>query len=596
MSLIIQDSKMIQKYSTIPGVIPTIPVSGSTDHTDGTWIDTDIYEGEFFSNIPDNKLWYRFSSGIVQLYPLTSTAITSQQVFLYDSVDDFPETGNIDTIYIDKNVNIIYYWDSVAISYVQIATVASVYWNAIIDGPSASTYQIDNAVNLAHGVNDLNINYLTSGETDLRYVLQVTGSGLTQNNFTNYYKNILDNFTGGVVIEDDKASFPLTGSESTLYLERTDKNTWIWRDSLGDYELYDSYLHNLSDLSDVLISGATSGQVLTYNGTKWINEFPEEGNVGGSGTATYLPRWQDETTLEDSVVSNEGKYTGFVRTPNQGTYINIGEEGTDSLDTIIGISNQTTSNAVRDTYGIKQNISSSITGTSLYGVNSELYIGNENNCIGSTTLISVSGDDKANNIYGSQINIAGDASTMIGETIEVTNSSEDAVGSTINVASIDGNAYGIKIDVTSTNANAYPLQITDGQQAYGKVLTCLDSDGNAKWEALPANPAVFSTSKFENQTANVTVQSTIAANKTIEIDYRVVRIDIDGSMSGKLLINFSGDGNSVNATEYGTQSMGTISGMEIVVNDPVVAFGTSITFTITAGTWNIYYAQRIITY
>lgn len=60
-----KDVRIINKYSTFPGVEPTIPNSG--DHQDGTWLPTDLYIGELFFNISDNKAWYRSASGIVPL-------------------------------------------------------------------------------------------------------------------------------------------------------------------------------------------------------------------------------------------------------------------------------------------------------------------------------------------------------------------------------------------------------------------------------------------------------------------------------------------------------------------------------------------------
>ena len=44
-----QDSRIKIKRSTITATVPTVP--SSNDHTDGTWIATDIYKGElFFAN------------------------------------------------------------------------------------------------------------------------------------------------------------------------------------------------------------------------------------------------------------------------------------------------------------------------------------------------------------------------------------------------------------------------------------------------------------------------------------------------------------------------------------------------------------------
>jgi len=56
MSINRQDSRHRIKRSNLTGVTPTVHTA-STDFTDGTWLNTDIREGEFFYNIPDIKLW-----------------------------------------------------------------------------------------------------------------------------------------------------------------------------------------------------------------------------------------------------------------------------------------------------------------------------------------------------------------------------------------------------------------------------------------------------------------------------------------------------------------------------------------------------------
>ena len=77
--MIIQDSRLQLKYSTISGVVPTIPLT--YDHTDGTWLPTDIYIGEVFFNVADNLAWWRSETGVV---PFGATGGTS--VFIGDFV------------------------------------------------------------------------------------------------------------------------------------------------------------------------------------------------------------------------------------------------------------------------------------------------------------------------------------------------------------------------------------------------------------------------------------------------------------------------------------------------------------------------------
>jgi hypothetical protein len=71
----IQDSRILIKSSTVTGVIPTVPASN--DHTDGTWLVTDLYKGELFVNQADNKVFTRTASGIIQIYPTATMEASS---------------------------------------------------------------------------------------------------------------------------------------------------------------------------------------------------------------------------------------------------------------------------------------------------------------------------------------------------------------------------------------------------------------------------------------------------------------------------------------------------------------------------------------
>lgn len=57
--------RMILKVSDVEGAVATIPAT--SDHTDGSWLTTDIYVGELFLNTTDNILQTRTDSGIVTL-------------------------------------------------------------------------------------------------------------------------------------------------------------------------------------------------------------------------------------------------------------------------------------------------------------------------------------------------------------------------------------------------------------------------------------------------------------------------------------------------------------------------------------------------
>lgn len=61
----ILDSRILLKRSTTAGATPTVPASSS--HTDGTWVNTDIYEGELFLNTADARLFTRQGSNIKEI-------------------------------------------------------------------------------------------------------------------------------------------------------------------------------------------------------------------------------------------------------------------------------------------------------------------------------------------------------------------------------------------------------------------------------------------------------------------------------------------------------------------------------------------------
>ena len=64
---------------------PTVP--SSTDHTDGTWLTTDIYEGELYLDTVTGFNYTRYGSTIVELFP-TSTGLSGNEfVFVFSKLD-----------------------------------------------------------------------------------------------------------------------------------------------------------------------------------------------------------------------------------------------------------------------------------------------------------------------------------------------------------------------------------------------------------------------------------------------------------------------------------------------------------------------------
>jgi len=86
MSKIQQYSRLINHRLTTAGSSFTIPTSN--DHTDETWLATDLYIGELGINITDDKLYMRTNNGIVQIATGTSSGgstASTAQVFVFNS-------------------------------------------------------------------------------------------------------------------------------------------------------------------------------------------------------------------------------------------------------------------------------------------------------------------------------------------------------------------------------------------------------------------------------------------------------------------------------------------------------------------------------
>ena len=60
-----QDSRIRLKRTDTAGTVPT--AAPSTDHTDGTWVATDLYVGELYLNETDNRLYVRTTGEILEV-------------------------------------------------------------------------------------------------------------------------------------------------------------------------------------------------------------------------------------------------------------------------------------------------------------------------------------------------------------------------------------------------------------------------------------------------------------------------------------------------------------------------------------------------
>jgi hypothetical protein len=78
------NARQIMKRTATASTVPTIP--SSSDHTDGTWLATDIYKGEMFYNEANDSMWTRGTNGIVHLGGRAKLTIPTAQVLTLNSI------------------------------------------------------------------------------------------------------------------------------------------------------------------------------------------------------------------------------------------------------------------------------------------------------------------------------------------------------------------------------------------------------------------------------------------------------------------------------------------------------------------------------
>lgn len=95
-----QYSRVRQKRTIVSGQTPTIPPSN--DHTDGTWVDTDLYPGEFYMNMGDLNGFVGLSGGTGQFIFTTGTTTSLLNLEQDETRSGTQNSKSID-IYVNTN-------------------------------------------------------------------------------------------------------------------------------------------------------------------------------------------------------------------------------------------------------------------------------------------------------------------------------------------------------------------------------------------------------------------------------------------------------------------------------------------------------------
>lgn len=132
--------------------------------------------------------------------------------------------------------------------------------------------------------------------------------------------------TGVVVLDADDISDTATTNKFVTAAEKT-KLSNLSGTNTGDQDLSGysttSHTHALDDLTDVAITTPTTGEVLKYNGTTWVNDVDAtSGGAGATNLAATLSSTQTVITSDtgtDATIPAVGGTNAGVMTPTQKT-------------------------------------------------------------------------------------------------------------------------------------------------------------------------------------------------------------------------------------------------------------------------------------
>ena len=223
--------------------------------------------------------------------------------------------------------------------------------------------------------------------------------------------------------------------------------------SVGIGGSFKSILHT-DDYSVQLEDGSEGiGKVLTcVTADGKANWVTPSGGIAGSGTNNYIARWTpDGTTLGTGLIRDDGSHVGVNAVPQAAYTFKVISNA--DVYAISGINNNTASDSI-GVYGIANGVSGSINYGSIMQAS------------GSTTL----------NIGSKAEAITATAGTNIG---------------------LYGHA--------ALGASNYGIQLFDGTQGIGKVLTCVTANGEANWNKVDSTYTTGASGSFIVGAQTITV-------------------------------------------------------------------------------------------
>ena len=202
MAKIEQYSRIINHAISTSGAVFTVPTSN--DHTDETWLATDLYVGEFGVNVTDDKVYVRTSNGIIPVATGATTSGTASNILVFNSPNI-----NIGTTYSANSLspNGVYYTD--------LGTSAN-RWKDIYLGGSGTTKALIN-VNAGVAMSDTTGGILVTNNTIS------TGAPIEIDTSSNVNKARVLNLNSRVVTNTGSTNYNVTIASQTVSMTNNSK-------------------------------------------------------------------------------------------------------------------------------------------------------------------------------------------------------------------------------------------------------------------------------------------------------------------------------------------------------------------------------------